>query len=582
MTQQTRCSPQIDSMKLQTAATVLIVDDELPTRLLLDQWLTGQGLSTVMATNGDEALAEIERKAPDLILLDIMMPGMGGYELAKILKANPARAHIPIIVLTSLSDRKARMVCLSAGAEDFLVKPVEPEELILRVRNQLRMKQLSDYFKEHSHALAEQVQAREAELKRLLDLQASEAARQAAVLNSSPARIAMLDSHGFIIEVNEVWREFGKLNGIKSPACGVGVNYLDVCENVESTDSEGATGARVAATEIRAVLSGQSAGFSMEYACHAPDEKRWFLMMVNPVAAGSLSGAIVRHLNITENKLAQYQISQLHDHLEDGVRQRTAQLLISNKELEAFSYSVSHDLRTPLSTIDGFSSLLAKELSAASARAGREVGERAEHYLSRIRQGVTHMVDLVEAMLSMAQTTHDQLRRERVDLSALAEKVIAGHREREPGRAAVVHIEPNLMAYGDARLLQQVLENLIGNAWKFSSRQPETDISFSRRTNEDGEQVYALQDKGAGFDMVHYHELFGAFRRLPGSNDFAGTGVGLATVSRIIERHGGRIWADSIPGQGARFYFTLGTRKSDSGEPSGMALFSESGSAKLS
>jgi signal transduction histidine kinase/DNA-binding response OmpR family regulator len=568
-------------MKKLTTATVLIVDDELPTRLLLDQWLSGQGLSTVMAGNGDEALAQIALQAPDLILLDIMMPGLGGYELAKILKANPATSHIPIIVLTSLSDRKARLVCLAAGAEDFLVKPVEPEELTLRVRNHLRLKQLGDYFKDHSRALAEQVQAREAELLRLLDQQASEAARQAAVLNSSTARIAMLDSQGFIVDVNETWRQFSKSNGIENPACGVGANYLDVCQNAKSEDSEGATDSKVVATEIRAVLSGESTGFSMEYACHSPDEKQWFMMMVNPVSAGSLSGAIVRHFNITENKLAQDKISRLHEHVEEGVRQRTAQLLVSNQELEAFSYSVSHDLRTPLSTIDGFSALLAKELSAASSRAGREVGERAEHYLSRIRLGVTHMVDLVEAMLSMAQTTHDQLRRESVDLSALAEKVIASHREREPGRAVLVDIQANLMTYGDARLLHQVLQNLIGNAWKFSSQEPETHIAFSQETRDDGEQVYAVQDKGVGFDMAHYGELFGAFRRLHSTKEFAGTGIGLATVNRIVERHGGRVWAESAPGQGARFYFTLGTKQPCEVEPLGMTLFPESDSIQL-
>ncbi len=246
------------------------------------------------------------------------------------------------------------------------------------------------------------------------------------------------------------------------------------------------------------------------------------------------------------------EILRLNASLEERVRQRTAQLQTANRELEAFSYSVSHDLRTPLSAIDGFSNLLGKDLETGAA------SERNKHYLARIRAGVVQMGELIDALLSLARVSRTSLRWDKVDLSALAKSVLDGYREREPGRTAQFDIEPELMAQGDPRLLQQVLDNLLGNAWKFSRRQPQTHIVFRRERGADGEAVYAVQDQGAGFDMAYSDKLFGAFERLHSVAEFAGTGIGLATVQRIVTRHGGRVWAESAPGHGATFYFTLG------------------------
>jgi PAS domain S-box-containing protein len=256
--------------------------------------------------------------------------------------------------------------------------------------------------------------------------------------------------------------------------------------------------------------------------------------------------------DISERKLARNEILGLNASLEERVQQRTAQLLAANQELEAFSFSVSHDLRTPLSSIAGFSGLLGKEIAAKAP------SERSQHYLARINAGVLQMSELIDALLALAQLSRTSLHWDRVDLSELAQKVLDGRREREPDRQVTLDIQPDLLVQGDALLLRQVLDNLLGNAWKFSSKQAQAHISFRCDSGANGEAVYAVQDNGAGFDMAYSEKLFGAFQRLHTEADFAGTGVGLATVQRIVARHGGRVWAKSSPGRGATFYFTLG------------------------
>lgn len=227
-----------------------------------------------------------------------------------------------------------------------------------------------------------------------------------------------------------------------------------------------------------------------------------------------------------------------------------AALRLSNQELEAFSYSVSHDLRAPLNTIDGFSRLLSKQLSG-------NMGERGQHYLARIQAGVTQMGKLIEDLLSLAQVSRMQLRYEAVDLSALSQEILEEWRVRHPERHVVFSIEPGLLAHGDGRLVRLVMENLLGNAWKFTSQKTDASIHVGKKLDAAGLPVFFVKDNGAGFDMAYADKLFIAFQRLHTASEFPGTGVGLATVSRVIGRHGGRLWAEALLGQGATFYFTL-------------------------
>ena len=227
-----------------------------------------------------------------------------------------------------------------------------------------------------------------------------------------------------------------------------------------------------------------------------------------------------------------------------------AELRLSNQELEAFSYSVSHDLRSPLNTIDGFSRLLARQINA-------DAGARAMHYLARIHAGVAQMGQLIEDILSLAQVSRVQLRHDLIDLSALAEKSVEALRVRDPEREVSVRIDSGLQAFGDSRLVSVVMENLLGNAWKFSSQRADASISVGQTIDPAGQVSFFVRDNGAGFDMAFADKLFRAFQRLHTAAEFPGTGIGLATVNRIIARHGGSLWAQSSPGQGASFFFTL-------------------------
>lgn len=232
-----------------------------------------------------------------------------------------------------------------------------------------------------------------------------------------------------------------------------------------------------------------------------------------------------------------------------------AALRQSNQELEAFSYSVSHDLRSPLNTVDGFSRLLAKQLHG---KLDGSPGEKVTHYLSRIQAGVGQMGQLIEDLLSLAQVSRASLaHKEMVDLSALARSILDEWQARHPERKAVLHIEKGLKAYGDSRLVRVVMENLLGNAWKFSAQQPVAEITVGRQLDAAGLPEFFVRDNGAGFDMAYADKLFVPFQRLHATAEFPGTGIGLATVSRVVKRHGGRLWTESAPGKGATFFFTL-------------------------
>jgi len=250
-----------------------------------------------------------------------------------------------------------------------------------------------------------------------------------------------------------------------------------------------------------------------------------------------------------QNALLHEEVRRHAAHLEQRVAERTAQLAAVNDELEAFAYSVSHDLRAPLRSVDGFAQALLEEYVGKLDAAGQD-------YLRRVRAASQHMGQLIDDLLNLSRLTRSELRMARVDLSRLARGVASELQTREPERRVDFQIADGVFVQGDRRLLRVALENLLGNAWKFTSGRPQARIEFGAK--RDGEEpVYFVRDNGAGFDMAYADKLFGAFQRLHGVHEFEGTGIGLATVQRIIHRHGGRVWAEGTVGQGATLYFTL-------------------------
>jgi PAS domain S-box-containing protein len=253
-------------------------------------------------------------------------------------------------------------------------------------------------------------------------------------------------------------------------------------------------------------------------------------------------------MDITAAKTAEAGIRQLNAELERRVEERTSQLIDANRELESFSYSVSHDLRAPLRAIDGFSQALNEDF-------GDRMDDTARGHLHRVRQASQRMGQLIDDLLNLSRTSRTELRRRQVALSPMAESVLAQLRVAHPEREVTEVVQPDLYVEADDTLTRLLLENLIGNAWKYTSKKPKARIEVGQGP---GRGVFFVRDDGVGFDPAFAHKLFGPFQRLHGVEEFEGTGIGLATVHRIVTRHGGRVWGEGEPGRGATFYFSLG------------------------
>lgn len=394
---------RVETASLFGPKRILAVDDSVTYLHELAALLRSEGYDVVMARSGEEAIDMLSVQSVDCILLDLLMPGLGGKETCKRIKLSPQVRDVPLILLTALEDRNSMLEGLSIGADDYISKSSEFEVLNVRVRAQMRRKQFED---EHRR----------------------------------------------------------------------------IREELLRTE--------IVATEER--------------------------------AARQLAEARVLLMAELERK---------------------------NKELEAFSYSVSHDLRAPLRAMDGFSQALLDDY-------GDGFDERARDYLLRIRGGARRMSELIDDLLALSRISSVDLRRAVVDLSEVAGTVCEDLRRSDPSRKVILAIEPNVEAQADGRLMRIVFENLIGNAWKFTGKVAEAHISFGVEARDDA-RFFFVRDNGAGFDMAFVHTLFAPFRRLHREQEFPGTGIGLATVRRVIERHGGRVWAEGAVGRGTTVYFTV-------------------------
>lgn len=305
--------------------------------------------------------------------------------------------------------------------------------------------------------------------------------------------------------------------------------------------------------EVRTAMR-KSANFTIEFRfLHADGTVRWASVIGHAVAEGGhqatcLTGSV---LDVTRRREAEEKMRALNAELELRVEERTRQLDAANRELQSFSYSVSHDLRAPLRAINGFAQLLREEEGERLAGTSRE-------HLQRIVAATVRMGDLVDGLLALSRISRAPLAPEEVNLSRIAEDIVAELRQTEPDRRIEVSIEPYLYERGDPTLVRALLENLLRNAWKFTGKNPQAKIGFGRAPLN-GEPAYAISDNGVGFDMRYADQLFKAFTRMHSPTEFPGTGIGLATVQRIINAHGGKIVADSKPGAGTVFTFSLGS-----------------------
>jgi PAS domain S-box-containing protein len=487
-------------------ASVLLVDDREDNLLALEAMLRDLSPSLVRARSGREALELLLARDFALILLDVHMPDMDGLETAELVRKRRQSRQTPIIFITASDPASSDVVRgYSAGAIDYVFKPIVPEILRAKVRTFLDLYRKSE------------------------QLRRSEAYTRVVLEKAFDAFVA-IDPEGRVVDWNpQAEVTFG---WAREEVLGRPLVSLIIPPQLREAHEQGLQ--RHLSTGPGSVL-GRRIEMS---ALHRSGREFPVEMTISALeVGGSRLFASFLH-DISERRAA-----------EEALRQAVQTAEAASRELESFSYSVSHDLRAPLRAIAGFSKLLAEDASGKL--------EKSEiHYLERIRSASQRMGELIDDLLELAKVTRGELRPQKVDLKALAQEVAETLRKQDPSRKVQFSVAEGLDVTGDPRYLKVVLENLMGNAWKFTARHVDAHIEIGMIERAGG-KAYFVRDNGAGFDMAYAGKLFGAFQRLHEEGQFEGTGIGLATVARIIARHGGRIWAEAAVEKGATFYFTL-------------------------
>ncbi len=511
-------------------AKVLIVDDQDSKRLALAAALEPLGQEIVMVASGREALRQLLNDDFAVILLDVRMPDMDGFETASLIRARKQSEKTPIIFVTAHDRAEADMVGgYSIGAVDFIYSPIQPE--ILRAKVQV-------FVDLHRHALT--VQAHERRLRELEARQAQhELSKLSGAIEQSADPVVITDRDGRIEYVNAA---FTAVSGFtREEAAGQPLDLLESGEHPEGFR------AQLWATIRRGeVYRGEFVNRRKDGTLYHEERT------ITPIQsdAGEITHFVSTGKDVTERKRMEAELQALNAHLEDRVRERTAQLRDMNEELEAYAYSISHDLRTPLRHILSFADLLER-------RTVNDLPADAKKHLKYIQTGALRMSHLIDGLLDFARTGRHDLKPQALNLNTLVQEVIADL-ERDPDAPPTRwNVDPLPTVQADLVSLRQVVTNLLTNAVKYS-RDAQGGPQIRIWADDcGGDHRIHVQDNGIGFNMEYRHKLFNVFQRLHTHDEFDGHGVGLAHVKRIIVRHGGQVTAQGEEGCGATFSFTL-------------------------
>ncbi len=524
-------------------ASILLVDDIPANLLALEALLAPFGHRLVRAGSGHEALRCALQEDFALILMDVRLGDMSGIEVTALLRDRERTRHTPVLLMTAASsDDRELLAGYAHGAVDYLRKPLVPEVLRAKVAV------FVDLYR------AREAVRRQEELLRAKEREALENAHRERLhhmLMQAPAAITILRGSELLFEfVNPLYEKLvgrpiplGRPLREVVPEAAAQPGVMERFRNVLKT------GEPFVGTEVSSKWDRHGQGAL---------EEGFFNLIYQAVRDeyGRITGVLTFAVEVTEQVLARRklellanELNQLNAELEGRVRERTAQLQEANKELESFSYSVSHDLRAPLRHITGFAQLLERKV-------GAKLDDTSRGYLKTIITAAQQGGTLVDDLLAFSRMGRAELRQTRVELHPLVEEVRRELEADAGGRNIEWRIHPLPEVKADPALLRQVIRNLLGNAMKYTRPKPDALIEVGSRQTPDEVEVW-VRDNGVGFEMQYVDKLFGVFQRLHTTEEFEGTGIGLANVRRIISRHGGRTWAEGALGQGATFHFSL-------------------------